>query len=494
MSTQEEKLILPEPLKVKPSISRYLDKLEDDGKTIWAFEGSDIIENIFYLHLMNKYKSKCIPKGTKRSIGLEIPLKVKYTKEEEKELHEQFNEIGKIIADCVNRGENMILIPLTYIRGMSGHYNLLVYKVENNEVEHFEPHGGEYSGNLKLQESSKKVMVYFVNIFNIYLERNGLHTAKYVEASEVCPYIRGLQDIEGISKLKKVGKLEPAGYCVAWGLFFAELNLKNPKLTSNEILDNIYNYLTTKESGPNYLRSVIRGYAGYIYQNVDRYLEIFFKPRITLVDLIGRQNYLKNMSKIKKLKDVMQVLIDLEMKIVSDPTFDYKKELKSIMNEYKKETLGKSKIEQREMRGKNKPLANLYYKKRILQNYEEYKRDGRISEPVFDSPEDIREEDIKDLTIIEKGHLHELITKEKEKQKEEIKKQPWYIEQQRMKEQRKKAKTAKKTSIQSKTKKLRPTKEQVNLVEEIIKRENLDMKTKEGQQKLLKILQELSGK
>ena len=60
MSRQEEKLILPEPLKVKPSISRYLDKLEEDGKTIWAFGGTDIIENIFYLHLMNKYKSKCL--------------------------------------------------------------------------------------------------------------------------------------------------------------------------------------------------------------------------------------------------------------------------------------------------------------------------------------------------------------------------------------------------------------------------------------------------
>ena len=48
MSRQEEKLILPEPLKVKPSIAKYLDKLEEDGKTIWAFGGTDIIENIFY--------------------------------------------------------------------------------------------------------------------------------------------------------------------------------------------------------------------------------------------------------------------------------------------------------------------------------------------------------------------------------------------------------------------------------------------------------------
>ena len=375
MTDIEDSLNLPQPLKVKPSIAKYLDKLEEQGKTIWAFEGSEIIENLFYLNLINKYKSKCVPKGTRRPIGIDISLKVKYTKEDENELNKQFNEIGKIIADCVKRGEKMILIPLAYHRGTSGHFNLLIYKVENNEIEHFEPHGGEYLGNLKLQESSKKVMLYFVNILNKHLKKDGLHEVKYLEASQVCPYISGLQDIEGKSKLKK-SKIEPRGYCAAWGLFFAELNLKNPNLKSSEILDNIYNYLTTKESGPNYLRSVIRGYAGYIYQNVDRYLEIFFKPRIRLIDFIGSDRYSKNRLKMSVIQDVIDLLIELEMKIVSDPSFDYKKELKIIMKEYKRATQGKNKEEQRVMRNGNKDLRNLYYKKRILQNYEEYKRDG----------------------------------------------------------------------------------------------------------------------
>ena len=162
------------------------------------------------------------------------------------------------------------------------------------------------------------------------------------------------------------------------------------------------------------------------------------------------------------------------------------------MKEYKKETLGKSKDEQREMRKNNKELRQLYYKKRILQNYEEYKRDGRISEPVFDSPEDIREEDIKDLTIIEKGHLHELVAKEKQKYQEEREKHPLYIERQKIKEQRKKAKTAKKTSPHSKTKKLGFSIWRKNLIEDIIKRENIDMKTEEGRQKLFKIIQDMA--
>ena len=500
MTDIEEKLKLPEPLKVKPSIAKYLDKLEDEGKTIWAFEGSDIIESLFYLHLMNKYKSKCIPKGSKRAFGIVIPLKVRYTKEEESEFSIQFNEIGKIIADCVKKGEKMIMIPLSYERGLGAHYNMLVYKVENNEIEHFEPHGGEYIGNLKLQESSKKAMSYFVNILNKYLKKDGLQQAKYVESSQVCPYIEGLQVVEGKSKLPKKTKLEPGGYCAAWGLFFAELNLKNPNLTSTEILDNIYNYLTTKESGPNYLKSVIRGYAGYIYQNVDRYLEIFFKPRIELSSLIGKGAYDKHYKKMATIKDVINVLIDLEMKIASDSTFDYHKELKSVMKEYKKQTQGKTKEEERWMRHVSKKLKTMYYKKRILQNYEEYKNYGHISEPVFDSPQDIKEEDIKNLEIIEKGHFHELVTKEKQKYKEDLEKQDWYIEEQKKKkelqERRKKEgltgrTKAKKTSPNNKTKKLLPTKKEADFLHEIIKRENIDIQTKEGQLKLIKIVKDM---
>jgi hypothetical protein len=136
------------------------------------------------------------------------------------------------------------------------------------------------------------------------------------------------------------------------------------------------------------------------------------------------------------------------------------------MKEYKKATLGKSKDEQREMRKNNKELRQLYYKKRILQNYEEFKRDGRISEPVFDSPEDIKDEDIKDLTIIEKGHLHELVAKEKQKYKEEREKNPQYIEYQRLKEEiKQKRKTAKaaKAADNGKTRKMRSLKARVEL-------------------------------
>jgi len=50
------------------------------------------------------------------------------------------------------------------------------------------------------------------------------------------------------------------------------------------------------------------------------------------------------------------------MKIASEPSFDYRKELKDVMKEYKRKTQGKTKEEQREMRKENEKLRNLYYK------------------------------------------------------------------------------------------------------------------------------------
>jgi len=489
---------LPEPLKVKPSIAKYLDDLEEEGKTIFSFESAAFIESLAYLFLLNKYKSKCIALTRPdknilqvRSIGLTINLKLKYSKEEEENFKTNFTALSEIIVNCIKRGENTIIIPLAYQIRKSGHANMLILRMNHRELEHFEPHGGEFSGNERMQLSSKKVLTFFVNILNKNLKKDNLPVVKYVEASDVCPYISGLQDIEGKSKLKK-GKLEPAGYCSAWSIFFAELCLKNPELPSVELLNNIYNYLTTKESGPDYLKSVIRGYAGYIMQKIDIYLSIFFKPDVTAKELIDNPYSIQHST----VHEAIEVLVNLETYLTMNPDIDIKKELKQAMKEYRNLTKGKSKEEQVEMRRGFRSLKNVrdaYYKKRILQNFEEYKRVGRVtSDPIFDSPEEIDRAKIKNLTILEKGLLHEKINEEKMKRQEELMKQDLYGETSKQK-----TKTIKKLKRINKTKKNKlpdvlkekiDDKEKLKLVEIIIKKNNINMSTKEGRQKLLEIL------
>jgi len=431
MSDGENVLRLPEPLKVKPSISRYLDKLETEGTTIWAFEGAFFIETLFYLHLINKYKSKCIASGTTkgnyRPIGITIPFGKAMNANSALALVTEYNEVSKTIVDCVKRNEKMILIPLNYLTTKIGHANMLIYKVNNNIIEHFEPHGDQFKGMKTIQNTAEKMILRFINTLNDYLRKNGLHEARYLEASQVCPYIKGFQSMEEASTLKRYKDLESAGYCSAWSYFFAELNLKNPSLSSDELLENVYNYLTTKDSAGNYLRSVIRGYTGYIYHVIDRYLEIFFKPRIRIENLIGKSAHTANYSKMIKIADVLSVLVSLELANVTDPTFNYKKELKKVMKEYKEQTHGKSKDEQRQMRSVDANLRELYYKKRILQNYEEYKNDEPISEPVFVSEDEMEITDIKNLAVIQKrnnpvAHGKTLSSKSKSNRKRKTRK------------------------------------------------------------------------
>ena len=85
----------------------------------------------------------------------------------------------------------------------------------------------------------------------------------------------------------------------------------------------------------------------------------------------------------------LYILVELEMRILSDPDFDVKKELFRTKKYYKiltkKYTKNGTKAEQRKAHHAlgNEEYFDLYLYKRVLQNYEEYNNIGTISEPIF---------------------------------------------------------------------------------------------------------------
>ena len=536
MSSQE-KIELPEPLKINKNILNQLDDLEKNGETINAFIGELAVETIFELYLIKKYKSKCVVehkdlKYGERPLGLTINLKMNYTSVEENIMKEEFTQFSKKITECVEKGEKIIIIPLAYIRGGGGHANILIYRRDLNVIEHFEPHGGEYIGNTKLQDSVKKIMLFFTSILNLEFKKKGIPSANYIEASQVCPYIKGLQTLEGASNLKK-NAIEGGGYCAVWSMFFAEVCLKNPNISSPEVLENIYNYLTTKASANVYLRKVIRGYTGYLVETVNKYLEIFFKPKITVADIIDiRKTYLlnNNLNKLNTLGDAMAVLVNIESEALLDENFDLKKELKKTMKEYRNITKGMTKEEQKTKRNSNKEMRFLYFRKRILQNYEEYNKHGKITEPLIDSPLEIKRETMINPDMIKKGRNakeedpdymkfeklrkmreeeKKLRAQEKKESQKRVKEYLKKIEEEKKIGERKPQTEKKKSSPNSKTKKNTPSafpenmkkaleqslgKDKVKILEHIIKDKKIDISTKEGKDELFKIIQEMTEK
>ena len=475
-------LKLPEPIKISKKLAQELDELEKKGETIVTICGYSNIESLFYLYLIKKYKSKCVAKKTNlldkqdTLLGMSINIKMKLTKEEEAEMREQFINLAKTLTKCIKKGEETIIIPLNYYKGFLpvGHSNVLIYRRRTNAIEHFEPHGGEFKESEKEQANIERKIDFFIRIFNAELKKDNIHAVTYVAATNVCPYLQGLQTIENNSLLKK-SKGEPGGYCSIWSMFFAELCLKNPDKSSEEILEDIYNYLTTKENANNYLKKVIRGYSGYIVETVNIYLKIFFKPTYTVLDIIDFTKKHASSKKYTTLMEVIKILLDLEAEILLDDDYDLEAELSRVKKMYKRATKGMTVEQQRETRAKSWGIRFLYYQKRIFQNYEEYSNYGKISEPLTDSPLELMQDTMTNQSVLNKRQA---------KTQKALEPAPKQVT---------KAKTQRRR-LSPNTIQEREIKENEKLLAKIIKKYKIDMSTKAGQDELYRLVLSLKEK
>ena len=267
-------------------------------------------------------------------------------------------------------------------------------------------------------------------------------------------------------------------------MFFAELSLKNPDKSSEEILENIYNYLTTKENANNYLRKIIRGYSGYIVESINTYLKIFFKPTYTVLDVIGFTKKLIR-KKYDTFRDVIKMLIDLESEILLDDDYDLEAELSRVKKLYNKATKGMTIEKQREERDGDKVLRFLYYRIRILQNYEEYSNYGKISEPLADSPLELMQDTMTDHPVLIKRQKVQTQKAQTQKALEPLPNQvPKAVP---------KAKTQKRR-LSPNTIQKRETLENEKLLAKIIKKYKIDMSTKAGQDELYRLVLSLKEK
>jgi len=410
--SDDEEINMVQPIHLSKSVEHSLDYLNRKGESIFDFAGSDYVEALFYLYLLKKYKSECYTgiDNKARRLGLSIDIKVKYSKEEMKEMDDYLNDVASQVADCIIRGKTIIIIPLQIKVPIGFHANVLIYRKNNNELEHFEPHGKYFDFQKEegyIEDTKKKIFNIFVKMINTELIRSRykLPPIKYTQSNDVCPYIQGLQNLEGVSGLIKT-KAEPSGYCSAWSMFFTELCLKNPEIPSSVLLDNIYDKLTKTENAADYLKKVIRGYAGVIYEKFTKMLSVFFKEKVTIgmINVLRNSKTISDRIKAKKAQTVLNMLIDLEIKKL-DPTFDSKTEMKNIKavikmmmpNNYtRKDRKEKEKVDE--------IFKNLVWKKKILQNYDEF---NQMVSPLLDEDKMTINPGVRDRKKVES----EIITK-----------------------------------------------------------------------------------
>ena len=322
-----QKIKLPVPYKSLGKIHSKLKSLQKTGtEKILTFIGSNEVEAMFYLYLFKKYKSNCFlhDKSFKtRILGMSILINETYHPQEVKEIQYQLDSLSKILVDCItNLDTKIIIVPVQLLFSDGGaHANVLIYRKNLNQIEHFEPHGRKFSRNEHDVDNKiiEKWMKLFVLKINARLQLIKQPAVKLVESSEVCPYVDGLQNMESWSNLTAIAGVEPLGYCVAWSMFFTELCLKNPEVPSSFLMNYIFQFLRDNMSNVkknNYLKSVIRGYSVFINQKINKYFSVFFKSGLTIEGL-------KNLPRpeLNNFVHILRYLINIEMNLTTNSLF-----------------------------------------------------------------------------------------------------------------------------------------------------------------------------
>jgi hypothetical protein len=195
---------------------------------------------------------------------------------------EKFHKIIWIVIKSCD--VNIIIIPLGitlfYPDGkIDSHANVLIYRKKFSHIEHFEPHGKSGSfGNKNLNSSLDLFLRLFVEYVNIELFKNktppqieDIKPIELIESNQVCPRLYGFQVYEEWSSIVKNKEIESAGYCAAWSMFFTELCLKNPEMTSSQIITSVFSTAQDKLSTEDHFRHIIRGYSTFINEKISTY-------------------------------------------------------------------------------------------------------------------------------------------------------------------------------------------------------------------------------
>jgi hypothetical protein len=318
----------------KKKIKKKINRLSKKGlETVTEFIGSTTTEAMFYLYLLKKYKSPCfLIEATSGDfweiLGINLKVKEFYSVEESKFINEYLERLAVKLVNCIKNNVNIIIIPLGLTLYSSdneesgGHANVLIYRKQFNHIEHFEPHGKTGSfGNEKLNSSINLFLRLFVEYVNVELfkhktpeQMHDLKPVELIESSQVCPYFKGFQIVEEESAILKIVDVEPGGYCAAWSMFFTELCLKNPQMTSSQIITSIFSTAWFKMSTEDYFRHIIRGYATFINEKISTYFSFLFDKKINIAD-IEKMNRIKQI----KLKDELKIIINIEMLLTLNP-------------------------------------------------------------------------------------------------------------------------------------------------------------------------------
>lgn len=199
------------------------------------------------------------------------------------------------IKTCSLKKTKFIIIPIGIELSNGGHANYIIYDVNKNEIERFEPNGSHNPYKLN----------YNPDLLDILLEKKFKEINKnitYIRPKDYLPKV-GFQLLDSMEtkKHKKIG--DPGGFCAAWVVWYVDMRLNNPDISRNILIKEIIK----KIKKFNYsFKNTIRNYTTKITNLRD---EILKEGDLEINDWINEQFTYDQVTKINnKIKKLIKEL------------------------------------------------------------------------------------------------------------------------------------------------------------------------------------------
>lgn len=175
------------------------------------------------------------------------------------------------------------------------HFNVLIYRRKEHQIELFEPHGAMYQKDFDKSEVIwRHLHGYIETLNNMLVNDFGMEPVKILLSPEICPVLDGLQVREELGRplliLKRKNmrtEYEPSGFCTIWGLFFIELVLKNPHVPSKDLIMSILDKVSAID-----MVNIARGYMITVCNKLQQYYSAMLGRKVNTTEVI--ESYLFN--------------------------------------------------------------------------------------------------------------------------------------------------------------------------------------------------------
>ena len=170
------------------------------------------------------------------------------------------NNMDTIITNFKSAQKKFLIIPIGIHQDNGAHANILIYDLELNELERFEPHGAtnpkEFNYNPELLDHHIKD--YFTKYFP---------NLKYFKPINY-EFTIGFQTMESIDINKNIS--DPGGFCAAWSIWWAYMRIKNPTIERRKLFIQLVKSIRKNNLS---FKNVIRTFSKQIIEIRDNLLK-----------------------------------------------------------------------------------------------------------------------------------------------------------------------------------------------------------------------------